>query len=487
MLTVHNFTFGVLTPVVSYIMSCMGAFIGLRCTTRAYAYEGQARARWLAAAAVAIGTTGIWVMHFVAMLGYTIPGMTIHYNVPVTIVSMVIAVVVVFIGLLIVGFGRPGWRNLLLAGLITGIGVASMHYIGMAAMEMKASESYKPALFALSIVIAVVAATAALWAALRLRGYWHTVIAALIMGVAVSGMHYTGMAALLVHRAGGRTVSMAAPTAAGFLLPLIIGIGVVALIFAGVLAFSPTNEEIREDAELMARINAATARLEGTAPAVPASPATVAARWPGNAGRGGAHGQSPAARNGSPAARSGSPAGYGQPGQNGGQYNGGQHNAGPNGAAYPSGASNANGTSRPNPASTTVGPGHRRLPRRAAPPADNGPRSLRAARPARCGPAPRRRPEWARARQRSRNRFRAGWPGLAAPHLPGAVRADQAAGDRVAPDQEHGGHLPPELGGGAAGQRGRGAGAAQAAQRDPGHGGQRRPAQLRGAGRRARG
>src|SRR5580698_1866747 len=178
-------------------MSCLGAFIGLRCTTRAYAYEGRARANWLAAAAIALGTTGIWVMHFIAMLGYTIPGMTIRYNVPITIASMLIAVVVVFIGLLIVGFGRPTWRNLVLAGLITGIGVASMHYIGMAAMEMRATMSYKPTLFALSIVIAIVAATAALWAALRLRGFWHTAGAAMIMGVAVSGMHYTGMAAMV--------------------------------------------------------------------------------------------------------------------------------------------------------------------------------------------------------------------------------------------------------------------------------------------------
>ena len=107
MLTVHNFTYGLLTPALAYVMSCMGAFIALRCTTRAYAYEGRARANWLAAAAIALGTTGIWVMHFIAMLGYTIPGMTIRYNVPITIPSMLIAVVVVFIGLLIVGFGRP--------------------------------------------------------------------------------------------------------------------------------------------------------------------------------------------------------------------------------------------------------------------------------------------------------------------------------------------------------------------------------------------
>jgi NO-binding membrane sensor protein with MHYT domain len=70
------------------------------------------------------------------MLGFTIPGQAIRYSVPVTIFSMVIAVVVASIGLLIVGFGGEGLRPLLTGGLIVGLGVASMHYIGMAAMRM---------------------------------------------------------------------------------------------------------------------------------------------------------------------------------------------------------------------------------------------------------------------------------------------------------------------------------------------------------------
>lgn len=281
MLSVHNFSYGLLTPVLGYVMSCLGAFIALRCTTRAYAYLGAARARWLILAAISLGTTGIWVMHFIAMLGYTIPGQTIHYNVPVTIGSMLIAVVVVAVGLFIIGFGKPTWLNLLLAGLVTGVGVASMHYSGMAGMEMQATITYKPVLFGLSVVIAVVAATAALWAALRLRGIWSTLGAAMIMGVAVSGMHYTGMAAMELHPlASGVVMSMNGPTAESFLLPLIIGIGVVAIIMTGVLVFSPTEDEIREDTELMARINAATARLSSVQEvALPPAPRT--ARWPG--------------------------------------------------------------------------------------------------------------------------------------------------------------------------------------------------------------
>ena len=96
MIHINNFANGALNPAMSYVVSCVGCFLGLRCTTRARAYQGAARARWLTLAALSIGTTGIWVMHFIAMLGFAIPGETIRYNVPFTILSMLIAVVVVF-------------------------------------------------------------------------------------------------------------------------------------------------------------------------------------------------------------------------------------------------------------------------------------------------------------------------------------------------------------------------------------------------------
>ena len=73
MLTANNFTFGLLSPSWR-TESCVGAFIGLRCTTRAHAYSGGARVRWLALAALSIGVTGIWVMHFIGMLGYSVAG-----------------------------------------------------------------------------------------------------------------------------------------------------------------------------------------------------------------------------------------------------------------------------------------------------------------------------------------------------------------------------------------------------------------------------
>src|SRR5579862_6144920 len=100
MVTVYNFSYGLLNPLLGYLVSCLGAFLGLRCVTRARAYEGRRRARWLILAAVPVGATGIWAMHFIAMLGFTIPGQTILYDVPLTIASMLIAIVVVGIGLL---------------------------------------------------------------------------------------------------------------------------------------------------------------------------------------------------------------------------------------------------------------------------------------------------------------------------------------------------------------------------------------------------
>jgi NO-binding membrane sensor protein with MHYT domain len=258
-LTVHNFSYGLLTPVLAYLMSCLGAFLGLRCTARARAYEpGKRRARWLLLGGVSIGVTGIWVMHFIAMLGFTIPGETITYNVPVTILSMLIAVGIVCTGLLIVGFGGEGHAPLLLAGLITGVGVASMHYTGMAAMRMPGKVTYSPFLFALSVVIAVVAATAALWAALRLHRVWTTLAASLIMGVAVSGMHYTGMAAMrMYHDPGPAGMVMggaSGATAESFLLPLIIGISIVSFQVTAAITLSPTAEEERYDAALLAEI-----------------------------------------------------------------------------------------------------------------------------------------------------------------------------------------------------------------------------------------
>jgi NO-binding membrane sensor protein with MHYT domain len=246
---VHHFTYGWLTPTLAYLLSYLGALLGLVATARArQSTSGGTRARWLVLGAWAIGGTGIWVMHFMAMIGFTVDNASIDYDATVTIASWLIAVIVVGLGLFIVGFGRPSVAKVLAAGLFTGLGVAGMHYTGMAAMRMDASVHYDRTRVILSVVIAVVAATAALWFTLVVRrARWIGVIAA-IMAVAVSGMHYTAMSAMSVRLTGGDT-AVAGTDALSFIPPILIFVllVVIALLYA-VLA-DPSADERQWDAE----------------------------------------------------------------------------------------------------------------------------------------------------------------------------------------------------------------------------------------------
>ena len=264
MVSVHNFSYGLLNPVLAYGMSALGAFLGLRCMILSRAYEGAAKARWLILAAVSIGAVGIWAMHFIAMLGFTIPGEPIRYNVPITVGSLLISVGVVTIGSFIVGFGNGGWPRLIAGGVVIGVGVAAMHYMGMAAMSMTGSMSYSLPLVTLSVLIAIVAGTAALWIGTWVRSVVATIGAALVMGVAVTGMHYTGMAALRV--TGGLMPSMggidgvsaasgvSGATAATFLIPLLLVVSLATFLATLSISMTPGEDEIRADAEIRRRL-----------------------------------------------------------------------------------------------------------------------------------------------------------------------------------------------------------------------------------------
>ncbi|NNH68401.1 hypothetical protein HLB23_00625 [Nocardia uniformis] len=178
-------------------MSFIGSVLGLRCAV--HARSSRWPVGWLIAAAVALGGCGIWVMHFTAMLGFAIEGAPIRYNAEMTALSAIIAIVVVWIGLSIAVRVRREFIALPFGGIITGFGVAAMHYLGMYAMHAEAHITYAPGLVTLSLVIAVVAATAALWFMLHIEGFRSTVGAAVIMGIAVCGMHYTGMISMHAH------------------------------------------------------------------------------------------------------------------------------------------------------------------------------------------------------------------------------------------------------------------------------------------------
>ena len=236
----------------AYLVSVVGSVIGLACTLQARRAgdEGRPRYGWLILAAVSIGGVGIWLMHFIAMLGFDTPGSPVRYDIGRTAISAVLSISAVFLGLLVFGVRTRFslWR-LLLAGLITGLAVNLMHYTGMWAVRVQGTISYDPVAVWLSIVIAVVAATVAFWFTVLIEHPGLRVLAGLVMGLAVTGMHYTGMAAVRVN------IDDAAPSPAGvevftFLFPVFV-LSVIALavpIYAVLMAstWSENDEVVRE-------------------------------------------------------------------------------------------------------------------------------------------------------------------------------------------------------------------------------------------------
>jgi len=184
--------------VGSVIVAVLASYTALDLATRITASRGRNAQLWLFGGAFGMGT-GIWSMHFIGMLAFSLP-VPMGYDVPMTLLSMLIAIVVSGFALFMVSRAHLAWKNLLLGGVLMGLGIASMHYTGMAAMETSPPIQYDPLLFVASIVIAILASLAALAIAFTLRkdSLWMVYakyIAAVIMGLAITGMHYTGMAA----------------------------------------------------------------------------------------------------------------------------------------------------------------------------------------------------------------------------------------------------------------------------------------------------
>jgi NO-binding membrane sensor protein with MHYT domain len=179
---------------LSYAISVFGSFTALLLALRIPESRGWTRFGWTLGAATALGGCAIWAMHFIAMLAYKM-SMPVRYDIGMTLLSMAVAIAVTGIGFSLIGGDRVNTGKLVLAGVIAGLGVAAMHYLGMAAMIMQADIRYDNVIVAVSVLIAIVAAIVALWLAFNLKRGWQRLVSAFVMGLAVCGMHYTGMAA----------------------------------------------------------------------------------------------------------------------------------------------------------------------------------------------------------------------------------------------------------------------------------------------------
>jgi two-component system sensor histidine kinase/response regulator len=183
---------------LSVLIAVLASYAALDLAARVTAAQGRARFAWLSGGATAMGT-GIWSMHYIGMLAFSLP-IPVFYDWPTVILSLLAAIFTSAIALFIVSRQRMGVPAAMVGSVIMGVGIATMHYTGMAAMRLPAMCHYSPGLVTLSVVLAIVISLVALWLTFHFRndvkGKWLPKIAsAALMGAAIPVMHYTGMAA----------------------------------------------------------------------------------------------------------------------------------------------------------------------------------------------------------------------------------------------------------------------------------------------------
>jgi len=184
--------------VFSLLVAILASYTALDMAGRLATAQGRGLYGWMAGGALAMGL-GIWSMHFIAMLAFNLP-IPVGYDLAITLYSLAASVGASAYALWLVSRPRLPLLRLLAGAVLMGSGIAAMHYLGMAAMRMQPGIDYDPLWFAASVLVAIAASGAALWIALRLRREGrHTrllrLAASLVMGLAIVGMHYTGMAA----------------------------------------------------------------------------------------------------------------------------------------------------------------------------------------------------------------------------------------------------------------------------------------------------
>jgi NO-binding membrane sensor protein with MHYT domain/signal transduction histidine kinase len=183
---------------LSVLIAMFASYAALDLAGRVTAASGWTRAVWLLGGAAAMGT-GIWSMHYMGMLAFILP-ISVAYHWPTVLLSLFAAILASVVALGVVSQQKMGWLRALAGSVLMGAGIASMHYIGMAAMRLPAISQFNAFLVVLSVLVAVLISLAALWIAFHFRAVktgigWEKLAGSVVMGAAIPVMHYTGMAA----------------------------------------------------------------------------------------------------------------------------------------------------------------------------------------------------------------------------------------------------------------------------------------------------
>jgi NO-binding membrane sensor protein with MHYT domain len=252
---------------LSILVACFASYTALDLTGNVGTARGFARRAWLVAAAITMGG-GIWSMHFVAMLAFMMP-IPMSYDIGLTTLSLVVAMFVTGVGFYVISRRRGSPLRLILSGIFMGLGIAAMHYTGMAAMQGHVELGYHPLFVALSLVVAIGASTVALWLAFRTTDLGQKLAAAVVMGLAISGMHYTAMgAAIFTAHAPVREARLNTSLDQTSLALAVAGITFVILAVASVASLferKRAEEALRQAQEDLARVNRVNIMAELTA------------------------------------------------------------------------------------------------------------------------------------------------------------------------------------------------------------------------------
>ncbi|KAF3885963.1 MULTISPECIES: MHYT domain-containing protein [Nostocales] len=252
---------------LSIVLAVLSSYTALDLAGRVSAVEKRVRLAWLIGGAITMGI-GIWSMHFVAMLAFSLP-IPIVYDVGIVVFSITPAIATSAGALFLASRRFMSMKRLLTGGVLMGLGIASMHYIGMAAMRMDASTHYDILLFVLSVAIAIGASIAALYIAFQFRiqtsktGRSSRIFSAIVMGAAISGMHYTGMAAVSFTPTKVVSSVLANRVVQSSLTWLAIGIGMATLVVLSVtLLTSFADRRITSQTTLLKQQEVEAQRLQ---------------------------------------------------------------------------------------------------------------------------------------------------------------------------------------------------------------------------------
>ncbi len=257
---------------VSVLVAIIGSFTALTHAERMRQSSGTSAFVWMTVGGITLGMA-IWSMHFIGMLAFHL-SIPLNYDLVLTLISAIPAILAALVGFYALRSPIIGMKRIVLASLVMGLGISAMHYTGMAALKMSPAIQYTPFIFVTSVLIAILASCGALLMMYRgeqiqLPRLARFALGSLVMGFAISGMHYTGMQGLNI---AANSVCLATKAKVDHsVLAIIVTLASLFWFGGGILAALFDNRLARQNADALTKLQAAHDSLEESANALAAT------------------------------------------------------------------------------------------------------------------------------------------------------------------------------------------------------------------------